>query len=54
MPPEQANKEQYSYVGYGLGLCYRVLRIRADFQKLSIRRVQQAYVDHAYIMGYHA
>jgi trehalose-6-phosphatase len=37
------DKAQYSYVGYGLGLCYRVLRIRADFQKLNFRKVQQAY-----------
>jgi trehalose 6-phosphate synthase/phosphatase len=33
----------YSYVGYGLGLRFRVLRVRADFQKLSIQKVQQAY-----------
>ena len=33
----------YSYVGYGLGLRFRVLRVRADFQKLSVQKVQQAY-----------
>ena len=33
----------YSYVGYGLGLRFRVLRVRADFQKLSLQKVQQAY-----------
>eukprot|EP01048_Picozoa_sp_COSAG05_P024487 COSAG05_NODE_5783_length_1089_cov_19.384680_1_plen_357_part_10 len=33
----------YSYVGYGLGLRYRVLKIRADFRKLVIPKVQQAF-----------
>ena len=33
----------YSYVGYGLGLRFRVLRVRADFQKLSVQKVQQSY-----------
>ena len=33
----------YSYVGYGLGLRFRVLRVRSDFQKLDIQAVQKAY-----------
>lgn len=33
----------YSYVGYGFGLRFRVLRVRADFRKLDIQDVLQAY-----------
>ena len=39
----QDDGANFSYVGYGMGLKFRVLRVRADFQKLDTRKVMQKY-----------